>query len=62
METGCADSAGCGGWAIGNAASGGVADNAASGVSDAVHIGAGDAASIKRLWLVLAPRSVQQKG
>ena len=51
METGSgADTGGCGGWAIGNADSGGgVADNAASGVSDAMHIGAGDAASIKIL-------------
>jgi len=37
------------------------AGNAASGVSDAVDVGAGDAVSIKRLWLVLTLKSLQQK-
>jgi hypothetical protein len=45
METGSgADTGGCGGVTVGNAASGGggVAGNAVSGVSDAVGVGAGD--------------------
>jgi hypothetical protein len=44
METGSgADTGGCGGVTVGNAASGGgVAGNAVSGVSDAVGVGTGD--------------------
>jgi len=48
METGSgADTAGCGGVAVSNTASGcgGVAGNAASGVSDTVGFGAGDTTS-----------------
>ena len=46
METGSgADTSGCGGFAVGNAISGGVAGNAVSGVSDAVGVGAGNTTS-----------------